>query len=146
MARVVSPENERDPKLEKAIEVAIAIRDKRASIKKKHDEAFEEEDRPFRDKYFELQNWIADRLNAVGSNSVATDAGTAFFKRNTRAKLIDWGALADHIRQTGEIDLLEHRVSKSSVEQYIKDTDGEAPPGVAWEVERVLNLRKPTKK
>lgn len=145
MSRVTSHENEKDPKLERAIKAAIAIRDRRAEIKRKHDAAFAEEDAPYKEKYEEIQMWIADQLNRAGSNSLATDAGTAFFKRNTKAKLVDWGALAAHIRETGEIDLLEHRVSKSSVEQYIKDSDGEVPPGVSWEVDRVLNLRKPPK-
>lgn len=146
MPTVTSAPEERDDKLRKVIAVAIKIRDKRDEIKREYEDKMKAELEPLNAKYEELSKWIAQRLNEAGSDSLSvTGVGTAFFKTNKKASLVDWAALAGYVRTSGEVDLLEKRVSKSAVEQFIKDNEGEVPPGVRWDVERVLNLRRAPK-
>ena len=139
----MSEQQSEDPKMTRAIRAAILIRSKRDELKKEYDEAFNKVDAPLKDQYDKLRLWITNQLNQVGQG-VRTEAGTAFFKEVEKAKIVDWLSFSEYVRSTGDLDLLEHRASKTAVQQHIEDSQGEVPPGIHWDVERVLNLRKPT--
>lgn len=145
MGKVTSPQQDQNPDLTRAIGALVQMRDYMNEAKRESDEALKAKIDPVQEKYEQVQAWVADRLNKLGTSSAPTAAGTAYFSELNRASITDWGALSDYIRETGDIDLLEHRVSKSSVEQHLKDREGELPPGVGWSSTRSLNIRKPAK-
>jgi hypothetical protein len=56
-------------------------------------------------------------------------------------KVQDWESLLAFIRDKNMWELLDHRVAKSVVEDYLEST-GEIPPGVDIKRETVVRIRR----
>lgn len=129
-------------KIDQVVKTTIAIRDKRAELKRKYEELLEAEDAPLREKEDKLRDYLHNTLLDTGGDSISTASGTVYFSTNQKVTVQDWEALYDLIRTSGDLALLERRAAKGNVIQYMKDHGGEAPPGVQISTERTLNVRK----
>lgn len=125
-------------KLQQVVQRMIDIRDKRAALKKQ----FEEADQELKAQFARGDAWLLAKLEDTGANSLKCTAGTVFIKEDMRASAGDWDALAQHVLDTGEVELLERRVSKTAVKEYMERTGGELPPGVMIRTERTVNIRR----
>lgn len=132
-------------KFDNVVRAVIEIRDKRAEIKQKYEDALKEEDGPLAEKEEKLRNWLHQRLLDSGANSMKASSGTVFFSETQKVTVNDWESFYETIRQTGDIGLLERRASKSNVVEYMKQNNGELPGGVSLSVDRNLNVRKSSK-
>ena len=113
------------------------IRDERSRLKKD----FEEKDRKLRDMYERGENWLLKHMQDTGHKSFKVDGATVFTKTNNRYSFGDWAGFAEWVKQTGEIDLLQHRVSSTNMETYVKES-GELPPGIKKDPVVSVNIRK----
>jgi len=123
--------------MEKAIMSYRNLRDRKKDIADRH----KEELAPINNKMRELENWMLAALNEQGANSIKTPSGTVFKKVDVSVKIDDWSSALKMIREEGLWHMLEHRLSKTAVEEYIK-AEGVAPPGVAINSTIVVNVRK----
>ena len=123
--------------IEKAIKAYRDLRDKKSELAEKH----KEEMSPITKKMWDLEVWLLATLNKMGVNSMKTDAGTVFKKTSTSVKVTDWPAVLELIKEHDLWHMLEHRLSKAAVEEYI-EAEGTAPPGVAIETQVGVNIRK----
>ena len=115
------------------------LRDLKDAKKKQHSEEL----RPLNDKIIELEAWMLNKLNEVGANSIKTESGTAYKSTQTKAKVSDWDEALTFVRTNDLWHLLERRVSKTAVEEYI-ESEGTPPPGIEVDSEVKLNVRKPS--
>jgi hypothetical protein len=53
----------------------------------------------------------------------------------------DWDYVLDYIQKNELWNMLEKRVSKQAVEQYVEE-HGNLPPGINWREELVVNIRR----
>lgn len=125
-------------KFDSVVEKMVALRDQRAELKKQ----YEEQDRKLRELFARGEAWVLDHLTKAGATSMKGAAGTAFVKEDLRVSLGDWDALAGYVVESGDVDMLEHRVSKTAVKSYMERTGGELPPGVTTRTERVVQIRR----
>lgn len=100
--------------------------------------------KPINEKLAKLENWLHTMLNDGGINSVATDAGTAFKSELVKASVTDGEELLKFVQENDLWHILERRVSKTAVQEYIEST-GQAVPGVHVTREERINIRKPAK-
>lgn len=121
----------------KAVEKYIALRDKVAEIKKRHADEL--------NQYVlvmdQLEGIMLEKLNEDGVKSMATDAGTCFKTTRASTKVMDWSATLAFIKEKEAWDLLEARVSKTTVAAIMAET-GQAVPGVVTSLETVVNVRR----
>jgi hypothetical protein len=124
-------------KLSQAVELYISLRDQKAAIEAEA----KEKTAPLNDKMLILEAKLLKALDQTGSESVKTPFGTAYVSTRKSMSIADREIFLNHIRKTGNIDLLEARVSKAATEAYI-DAEGTLPPGIDMRTERVVNIRR----
>lgn len=125
------------PNDETLIASYIAIRDKQAKLKEKH----EEELRPHRAHMAAIMNEMLARLNARGADNSKTPSGTAYKSMQTSAKVIDRDEFLNYVIDNARYQLLTNHVSKEEVEAVIQLT-GDPPPGVEVSRTLVVNFRR----
>lgn len=119
------------------VEKYVALRDKKAEIKKRQTEELSRYDLAMS----QLEAMMLDILNATGAESMRTNSGTMFKTMRTSTKVMDWSATLEFIKTNNAWDLLEARVSKVAVEAIMAETQ-QPIPGVATNREIVLNVRR----
>lgn len=100
-----------------------------------------EEIAPLNDKLNKLLAWTHNQLNSQGQKNARVDSGTAFLQTDTSVTVEDWDTVVEFIKTTNQFELLERRVSKGVVQEYIEAT-GEIPPGVKVKSEISCHIRK----
>lgn len=89
-----------------------------------------------------IETQLAQVLTAAGGKSLNTDAGTAFFKTATSCTVGDWDKTFEWIVENEAWNFLEHRVSKTAVEEFAQSTGGDLPPGVNYSTAKVVQIRR----
>ena len=116
----------------------IKYRDKIDAMKKRH----KEELAPLNISMEKLEAFLHLTLQKAGVNSMAAKGvGTAFIQKVVGVTVEDWDATLAWIRQQDSWEFLEHRVSKSVVQDYMEST-GEVPPGVRVNSEDEVRVRR----
>lgn len=124
-------------KIDEVIKAYVTLRDELDAMKRRQtDEAA-----PLRDKMHKLEVWLQNQLQQQGLQNFKAATGTAFLKEVTSTTVENWEATLPFIQEKGLWDMLEKRVSKSVVEDYIEST-GEIPPGVSVKRETVVQVRR----
>lgn len=122
---------------QQVVDKMLALREQRAKLKKE----FEEQDRKLREMYERGENWLLKHLQDTGHKSFKVDGATVFTKVNNRYSFGDWAAFSEWVKQTGEVELLQHRVSSTNMETFTKE-NGELPPGIKKDPVVSVNIRK----
>lgn len=125
------------PNVEDVIRGFVKLRDKKNEIKRRHSEELA----PINEKMATLEAWLQRDLLNRKVQSQKTEAGTAYLSTDARATVKDRDAYLDFVRDKGMWDLLENRVSKTVVRDYLEET-GEVVPGVHYEVTQVVRVRR----
>lgn len=87
---------------------------------------------------------LRDRADAVGGvDTFATPAGTAFRNKKEFFKVSDWTDFSSYVLKTGNVHLLQKRVSPNAVKE-LRETEGSLPPGIENRVEVEFSVRSPT--
>lgn len=87
---------------------------------------------------------LRDRADAAGGvDNFSTPNGTAF--RNTKEyfKVSDWTDFSSYVLKTGNVQLLQKRVSPNAVKE-LREMEGQLPPGIENRVEVEFSVRSPT--
>lgn len=119
------------------IKAMLDLRDQRSQLKK----AFEESDRVLRKKYERGENWLLQHMQETGHDKFSAGGATVYTSMNQRTSIPDWNAFCDYIRETGQVDLLQKRISSTNLKELMKDSPT-PPPGVAVEEVVSVNIRK----
>ncbi len=126
------------PAVEAVIAGYIKLRDARDEIKKRHSKELT----PLSGKMKTMEAWLLNELNKAGLDSFNKNGvGTAFKSTRTSAKVADWEVSLDYIKENDLWHMLEKRISKMAVEEFI-EANGEAPPGIAITREVTVNIRR----
>jgi len=119
------------------IELYVKLRDRRKARKL----AYDTDDMKDRDYQEKIEQKLLAFLNESGGESFRTDAGTAYKTTRTSATVQDWSAALDFIKENAAWDMLEQRVSKTFVENYMEENEA-TPPGVGVSRITVVNVRR----
>lgn len=122
---------------EQITERYIALRNKKAEIVQRHKEELE----PFVTHMDRLESMILEQMNTSGVTSYGTPAGTAYRAERTYYKTEDGEVLLDFLKANNLVHLLERKLSKDSIEEYVAQ-HGQLPPGVTCTTEVTVGFRK----
>lgn len=123
--------------MDQVVAAYLQLRTHRDEVSRKH----KEEMAPINDKLNKLSSWVHNQLNSQGQKNARVDAGTAFLQTDTSVTVQDWDSVLQFIKDNGFFEMLERRVSKGVVTEFIEST-GTVPPGVKVTSEISCHIRK----
>lgn len=124
-------------KLEQLIEKYLQLRDKKKVFKEEYDAKVAALD----EAMSRIENFMLAEMQKSGLKNLPTGAGTAYMSTRTAATVADWDALLGFVRQNDLWTMLEKRVNKTAVDEYVAAND-DLPPGVNLTQAVVVNIRR----
>lgn len=127
--------------IERLTKAYIAIRDKRSEIKK----AFEDEYNALGAKLERLDAELLRFLQQSNSQSIGTAFGTVYRHEEVKPSCQSWTALDEWIESNPDVapsDVMEKRLSKKFITEYMEANEGALPPGVSIYREYVARVRR----
>lgn len=126
--------------IQEAVATYIKIRDKKAALKAQYDK----DKLKYDEALVLIENKLLEAYDKMGVDSMKTPGGTAYISTQSSASVADRQIFMDHCLSDPEnMGLLEVRASKTAVEVYMQEHNGELPPGINYRSERTINVRKP---
>ncbi len=102
----------------------VQVRDKVKVIKARHKEELD----PFNKAMALIENKLLGALNDQKLDSFkATGVGTAFKTTRTSVKILDFDVSLDYIRNNNLWHMLEKRLSKTAVAEFVESSGGDFP-------------------
>lgn len=123
--------------IDQVIAAYVQLRQQRDELKKKQ----AAEMAPVNDNLYKLGLWLQKTLQEGGQTSAKTASGTAFLQTDTSVAIEDWESILAFIKANDLWAMLERRVSKSVVVEYI-ESQKEVPPGVKVTSEISCHVRR----
>jgi chromosome segregation ATPase len=115
----------------------VVLRDKKKQMQDKH----KEELAPINKKLDTLEMGMLAHLNHEHAESVRTCHGTVYRIKRTSTKVDDWDAALEYILTNHLEHMLERRVSKSAIEEFL-EANGELPPGISLSADLTVGVRR----
>ena len=119
----------------------VAIRDRRAEIKK----AFDLEYGDLGEKLSRLEAELLRLMQSQNTDALRTEFGTVYRQEEVKPSCSDWAALDAWEKAQSDInasDILEKRVSKKFITEYMENNEGALPPGISIYREYVARVRR----
>lgn len=88
-----------------------------------------------------VEGIVLKHFQDTGAESVKTAHGTAYTTTRSSAKVADWDAFLQFVKDTDHWDMLERRCTKKVVEEF-KAEHQDLPPGLSWSEEITVNIRR----
>lgn len=130
-------------KNEKVVARMIELRDQMQQVQKKADD----EIKALKEQYEKGEAYLLTQLNSMGEGaSMKLSTGTVFTTQRLNANVADKGVFATFLKETGEVELLQMRVSTTVLKDYMAEHEGAVPPGLNVMTERTINIRRPNGK
>lgn len=120
------------------VEKYVKLRDKVAELQK----ATDEKTKPLKELMSRIETALAEKLATDGVESMRTESGTAFFKTATSCTVADWDAALSWVKEHEAWHFIEQRMNKTAVEEFIKESQGDLPPGISYKTARVVQVRR----
>lgn len=108
---------------------------------KQVDDLHKEKTKAAREMLEQINAQLLDALNQSGSNSIATDAGTAYRIERASASIEDHTNFKTFVIANEEWDMIDWKANKTAVEDYLKEFDA-LPPGVKYSSAFVAGVRR----
>jgi hypothetical protein len=93
-------------------------------------------------KMAKLEAYLKEQMDAQGLTSFKSDHGTAFLTTTDFANVANWDEVLQFIKDNEAYDMLEKRVSKLAVREYMGQNK-RVPPGITYGTKLDVNIRKP---
>lgn len=127
-----------DININAAVEHYVRLRDHKALLDAEHKARVAEIDAQMKN----AEAFFLNHMNTTGQTSMGTGAGTIIVSVKTMTNLKDKGSLIEFIRQTGNIELLQARVSSTAVKEFMEHNNNQLPPGVEVTTAREISIRR----
>ena len=123
--------------IDSIVEKYILLRDKKAQFKAEYEAKCEGVDAMLK----KVEGIVLKHFQDTGAESVKTAHGTAYTSSRSSAKVADWDAFLQFVKDTDHWDMLERRCTKKVVEEF-KTEHQDLPPGLSWSEEVTVNIRR----
>lgn len=120
------------------VEHYVKLRDHKALLDAQHKANVAEIDAQMKN----AEAFLLGHLNETGLDRMGTSAGTVYVTVKTMPSIKDRSALTDYIKATGQIELLQMRVSSTAVKEFLEHNNNQLPPGVDITTAREVSVRR----
>jgi len=125
------------PQIDKIVATYIDLRDKKSQITAGH----KVELAPINTALDQAEAFLLKAMQESGATAFSTAAGTAYQSVKTSATVADWPGLLEFIKERGLWVMLERRVAKTAVDEYVAEHK-DLPPGINYHREITVNVRR----
>lgn len=119
------------------VKAFVQLRDNRTALKAE----YEESDRKLKDKMEKLEVAMMTKLKEQKIDSFKTEHGTVYTTVVRKYSCGDWDAFWNNMLEQARPDFMEKRISAGAMNDIL-DSDGELPPGISYETERCVRVRR----
>lgn len=125
------------PQIDQVILKYRQLRDKKKEIEEAHKLQLD----PINKSLEKLESWLQQQLLSSGVDSMATENGTAYISRTASVAIKDWSETIEFIINNQLWHVLEKRLAKTQIEEFVKDNNTNFP---GTEINYVIktNVRK----
>lgn len=123
---------------EKMVQVYIKIRDQRAVLKAQ----YEEQDKTLRDQLDALELELLEVCKKAGADSIRTKGGTIMRGVKTQYWTSDWENMHKFILENQAPELLERRISQSTMKEFLANNPDRIPPGLNADSRYSITIRR----
>lgn len=120
------------------VEHYITLRDHKSKLDAEHKARVAEIDAQMTN----AENFLLNHLNESGLDRVGVGAGTVFVQVKTMPSFEDKEATFRFIRESGNVELLQSRLSSTAVKEFMEANNQALPPGVKILTERTVTIRR----
>lgn len=128
----------KDQPVEKRVAKYVQIRDARAESNKRNDVL----DKAYKDCLESIESSLLATAHEVGTDSFKTPFGTAYKAEQLQCSIADENLFFDFVRQEGDLDFFERRLKVTHIQEYVKEHDGQFPPGLNIFRELKMKVRR----
>lgn len=121
-------------KIDEVVAAYRKLRDQKSDMEDRH----KEELAPIKGNMVKLEAWLQTQLNNSGSESVKTANGTVYISKTSSVKTDDWTTTLEYIVEHELWHMLEKRLSKAAVEQFVEEEKVNFP---GTEITYMSNIR-----
>lgn len=122
----------------KLVKAYLNLREARHVLKRK----FDEDDGALKIKQERIEAALLGFLNDNKLDRVATPLGTVYRQEEMTPTAADWSAIYDFVKENDAFEMLERRLKKTFVKEYMEQHEGGVPPGVSVFREFVVRVRR----
>lgn len=108
------------------VKIYVKIRDAKSAAKKEHDKV----DADFNEKLATVSTELKARAQAEGVEGFKTEFGTVYLSETMKTSCADWGVFGEFLKEHDPLEFLEKRISATAIKDYMKENEGQLPPGV----------------
>ena len=119
------------------VEKYIKLRDLKAKLDGEHKDRLA----PITAAMTKAEGAILALFDQLGVDSAGTAAGTAYRSTKTSATVADMDAFLDFVRANEAWHMLERRVAKTQVDEYVA-ANNDLPPGINYSSVVSINVRR----
>ena len=123
---------------DQVIQALLHLRDKKDEIREIHKKQLA----PLNIQIEKLEAWLLAKLQSEGLKNLKSEKGTAFTQMSTNVTCSDFAATLAWIKEHNAWDFLEGRVSKTVVQEFMENNNGQIPPGVNVNQEVEVRVRR----
>ena len=123
---------------EKMVKVYIKIRDQRATLKAQ----FEEQDKLLRDQLDAIELELLEVCKKAGADSIRTKCGTIMRGVKTQYWTSDWENMHKFVLENQAPELLERRISQSTMKEFLANNPDKIPPGLNADSRYSVTVRR----
>lgn len=124
--------------MNRMVRAYVKLRDARSALKKE----FDGKDSELKAAQERLEGEMLRFLEANKMDSVRTDAGTFYRQEVVIPSAADWKLLYDFIRENDAFEMLERRITRKAVKEYMEANNDALPPGVQIFRKYEVNVRR----
>ena len=128
--------------VEKWVRQYIFLRDRKKELEAKHKKELEEVNLYMDHISGNLQTF----LDSSGVESASTKAGTVYTTTRHTASLADPSEFMKFVIENKQWDLIDRRANAAACRDYVKEHDGNLPPGVNLSSIATVGVRRPSGK
>lgn len=123
--------------IDKLIETYVALRDKKAQMKAEYEASVA----PIQQALDRAEAELLRAMQEQGTTALKTPFGTAYQSKRTSATVADWDQLLSYVQQNSLWTMLERRVNKTAVDEFV-EANNDLPPGVNYRTELTVGVRR----
>ena len=127
-----------DIPVDRLVAAYIKMRDKRSELLR----AYEEEDEAIKTQMDMVESKLLDLCKTIGADSLKTQHGTIIRSVKTRYWTSDWESMHKFILEHKMPDLLEKRVSQSTMKQLLEENPDLMPKGMNIDSRYAVTIRR----
>ena len=124
--------------VDKLVAVYIKMRDKRAELLRE----YEDQDEAVKQQMEVVEGRLLDLCKTIGVDSLKTKHGTVMRGVKTRYWTSDWQSMHNFIMENKMPDLLEKRVSQSTMKQLLEENPDIMPKGMNIDSRYAVTIRR----